>query len=213
MGESIRIIDKRKRRFTIIDNSVLESTQLDAYEKLTYILLCKFSNHELQACFPSLNTLMNLVGCSKPKIIKCLKKLEEMKYIEIEHRRKGNENISNLYYLIDIEEITDKRSSNLGLPPSSNRDLPGSKLGLPELDTINNTNNINQIDFEKIDDLINYYSKKFSIPFQNTLNVYDRCIKQQQECNIEKGFTIYFEKALENEKNDYKLTKFIIKQD
>ena len=95
----IEVQDRRNITFTMVDDDMIEDTRLDVYEKMTYICLCKFANKEMQ-CYPSLNTLKTLVGCSRRKLIQSLDRLIELGYIGKERRMKDDkEYASNLYTL------------------------------------------------------------------------------------------------------------------
>lgn len=103
-GAILEVLDQRGWHFTIIENSILESENLNTYDKLTYIILARFANKNAKTCYPSLNLLCKYVGCSRPTVIKSLKKLEELKLIEIQNRDTEKEgHISNIYVLLDVD--------------------------------------------------------------------------------------------------------------
>jgi hypothetical protein len=81
---------------------------------------------------------------------------------------------------------------------------------------INNTNIINKdniisdlMEFDSIKDLQDYYVKKYNLPWERVLIVYDRVKDQYKAGNIKISFTAYLEAALEKEKKDYERNKFI----
>lgn len=78
---------------------VWNDENLSFYAKGFYCLLAKFADKNGK-CFPSLKTLSQVAGVSKPTIIKAIDELEKAGWIEIT-RRKVNvkQHISNLYCL------------------------------------------------------------------------------------------------------------------
>lgn len=102
----MEIQDKRGWHFTIIENSVIETDKLNTYEKLTYIVLCKFGNKNAKTAKPSLSTIAKYVGCSKPTVIKAIKKLEALNLIEVKHRKNENgDYTSNIYVLLNVDNL------------------------------------------------------------------------------------------------------------
>lgn len=101
--QTITVRDKRTRNWFWVENILVDRDDLDIYEKLTYIVLCRFADEGSQSCFPSYDTISQKVGCSKRKVIDVLKSLREKSLIEI-HARYSVEGgqTSNLYYLPPI---------------------------------------------------------------------------------------------------------------
>lgn len=77
--------------------------------------------------------------------------------------------------------------------------------GLPITD---GTDKSDLMEFDTIGDLEAHYSKKYGLPYDRVMTVYDRVKDQWKAGNI-KSFKNYFEKALEKEKQDYNLNQFI----
>lgn len=67
--------DSRKT-YTMVPNELIRSELLDPYEKTVAILLMSFN-----PSFPSVRFMHKKLGISIDKIMKCLKKLEELKII------------------------------------------------------------------------------------------------------------------------------------
>ena len=80
---------------------------------------------------------------------------------------------------------------------------------LPETTTETTTETNQSIEFDTIDSMIQFYADKFKLPLERVLRTYDRIIPQYKERNIKRSFRAYFEAALENEKKDYEVNKFI----
>lgn len=66
-----------KESFTRIPNRLIESTQLNVYDKIVYLALAKFN-----PSFPSYTKIMELTGLSRGRVWKSLRRLEETKVIE-----------------------------------------------------------------------------------------------------------------------------------
>jgi hypothetical protein len=82
---------------------------------------------------------------------------------------------------------------------------------LPETSTETSTEN-NQsdlIEHDSIDSMILFYEDKYNLPYERVLQVYDRVKEQYKAGNIKTSFRGYFEAALESEKGDYEVNKFI----
>lgn len=66
-------------------------------QKLILLLLCKRMNDKTKRCFPSLETLVDVSGLSKPTVINCIKALEIQGVLKIERGKISNN------YLINID--------------------------------------------------------------------------------------------------------------
>ena len=97
----------------IKDKMILEYRELDSYEKLTYIYLCRCANNKDNA-FPSYTNIAAKVGCSRSKAIECIKVLNQNGFIYKENRfNEKGENTSNLYYINTKLEILKDKLDNL----------------------------------------------------------------------------------------------------
>lgn len=100
--------------FTMIHNDILENTLLNMREKICFVVLQKFADNETHTCFPSLNKLAAIIGCSKPTVIKALKGLEEKGLILKKRRKRADGgHTSNLYTILvsAIEKISNKKNN------------------------------------------------------------------------------------------------------
>jgi len=84
------------------NKEIFEDQRLRPIEKLTYLALTYFANNETQACFPSIQKLVEITGLSRRSIFKAIKRLEELGYIHIERHQGG----SSTYYLLDPHQCT-----------------------------------------------------------------------------------------------------------
>lgn len=113
-------------RVFVVPTEILDVEGLTANEKLVYMVLRSYANGQNDSVFPSLNTIASKSSLTKPTVIKCLQRLEEMGLLIKEIRKKWKNGIiindSNLYHIIRPAEI------GLGVVKSFNQ---GSKMNLP----------------------------------------------------------------------------------
>ncbi len=131
------LIDNRNINFTMIENEVIDSEDLTVYEKMVYIVLCRFAKDG--ECFPSYETIAKRAGCSRQKAINVVRDLCNKGLISKEQRKNDqDEYTSNIYYINGLENHVEGGSTQERLP--STREIPPSQQGLPKQDIINNTN-------------------------------------------------------------------------
>ena len=95
--------DGRKFDFFMIDNDLADREDLNIYEKMTYVVLCRYSNNS--SAFPSYPTLCKKTGIGKTKIVETIKSLETKGLIKKVIRFKGDskEKTSNLYIVLSAK--------------------------------------------------------------------------------------------------------------
>ena len=143
------IPDKRRMPFTIVDDCIIDDTDLDAYEKCTYLVLCRFSDNKTGQSYPSRKTIAKMVGCSDRKIDKCLKTLTSKGYIKkTERQGKAGSWDTNLYTILGV----------------ANHVRQGSEPRSHELDLINYT----QLNYKRDDNVTDL--KK--VPYQEVVEAY-----------------------------------------
>jgi len=124
------LVDNRNINFTMIENEIIDSENFTVYEKMTYVVLCRFAKDG--ECFPSYETIAKRVGCSRQKAIKVVRDLCEKGLISKEQRKNDeDEYTSNIYYINGLDNNVEGGSTQEILP---------SQQRLPEQDTLNNTN-------------------------------------------------------------------------
>ena len=79
-----------KQHVQLPNNMTLE-TILTPQDLLVYVSIKRYMNNETKEAFPSLQTIAEKCGASIPTIRKCIKRLEEGKYIEV--TKKGRSQI------------------------------------------------------------------------------------------------------------------------
>ena len=82
--------------FTQVPNVLLENKNLASIAKLCYAMLLKYA-WEKNYVFPGQERLAQDIGCSKPTVIKALKELEVIGYLEMRRRGQGRTNLYILY--------------------------------------------------------------------------------------------------------------------
>ena len=82
--------------FTQVPNAVLENKKLTGNAKLCYAMLLKYAWQD-KCCFPGQETLGEQMGASRPTVIKGLKELEKIGYLEQKRRGQGKTNVYVLY--------------------------------------------------------------------------------------------------------------------
>jgi Mn-dependent DtxR family transcriptional regulator len=87
------MVDKKSEslRHIQLPNDMTETKDLSPKDLLVYVCIKSFMNKETKECFPSLETIVDLSGISKPTVRKSIDKLKELKYISV--RRDGRKNV------------------------------------------------------------------------------------------------------------------------
>ena len=94
---------RRTGGYTVIQDWVFDRTDLDKYEKLTYMALCRFAN-KAGHCWPSYDTIAKKASISRTYVAKALKSLEAKGLVVREKRSNTNGRTSNGYTIIDNPE-------------------------------------------------------------------------------------------------------------
>jgi DNA-binding Lrp family transcriptional regulator len=136
------LVDNRNINFTMIENEIIDHEDFTVYEKMTYVVLCRFAKDG--ECFPSYETIAKRVGCSRQKAINVVKELCKKGLISKEQRKNDeDEYTSNIYYINGLDNNVEGGSTQELLP--NQQEIPPSQQRLPEQDIINNTNLKNQL--------------------------------------------------------------------
>lgn len=123
--------------FTMIENRIIRNKSLTVYQKMVFITLCSYANDN-NICFPSYQTIADVVGCSRRKVIDIIKELVSLNLI-IKHQN-GN-TASNEYEIVTGE--CDAPPSELCAPKSSAQDSPPSASPAPKQYKTNNIKSFN----------------------------------------------------------------------
>lgn len=75
-----------------LPNNMTVSEKLTPKDLLVYVTIKKYMNKDTLSCFPSLATIVETSGISKPTVIKAISKLEKEGYLKV-----GKQGRSNLY--------------------------------------------------------------------------------------------------------------------
>lgn len=109
---SLKRYDYLEDNFTQISNDVFKLTTGNEFK--VYCYLCKNYNKNYGYSYPSLSTIAFDTNMSVPTVQKCIKKLEELKLIQVfkfeDKNSKYVNNIYKVYYPIIVKnEIEDER--------------------------------------------------------------------------------------------------------
>lgn len=98
----MKVIDYRTTKFVMVPRSLVEDKTLIARDKAVYMSLCLFTNNDTKQAYPSIDTISQLVGCSRSSTVRALRALEDGGYIKREKRTNGRGGqTTNIYYLLD----------------------------------------------------------------------------------------------------------------
>ncbi|MED1666102.1 helix-turn-helix domain-containing protein [Brevibacillus laterosporus] len=100
----MEVISNKGWHYTIIENEILDDTDHfeKSVDKLVYVSLCRFANMGDRRAHPSISRLAKMCGCSENFVRQSLKRLVSLGLIQIQERKEGSLNATNLYYLLPI---------------------------------------------------------------------------------------------------------------
>jgi hypothetical protein len=117
MSAEMDKLDMSGRLKVQVDYYVISDTEnfTNAYEKLVYVILCKYANWSTKEAFPSVGTIAKEAFCSENTVRKALRSLRDIGLIAIEPQNKSSGGqTSNLYVLLDIPESFARGSPHEG---------------------------------------------------------------------------------------------------
>ena len=95
---SDKVIDQSGWHFTMIHNVIVETDQLNIYQKMFYICLKRFANTHTDIAFPGVKRLAVMSGMSERKSREVISELENLNLISVERRI----NNTSIYTLLPI---------------------------------------------------------------------------------------------------------------
>ena len=105
----VKIKDARQQNYFIISNWVVDKEELSIYEKMIYIVLCRYADNQTSDCYPSLKTIAKKSDITKPTAIKYINKLIDKGYIKKTKRKKDDggdySNVYTIYNITPVKEI------------------------------------------------------------------------------------------------------------
>ena len=127
--------DRIREEFTQVYNVVLEDKRLDVYSLIVYIALCSrawtIKGKRNDHVYPSLNEVRKQLGVSKDIVIRSMRILESLGYIEVE-RSKG-ERRNNYVITEAVAENNDKISAwKQAIEDASNEVRNGKRMVYPK---------------------------------------------------------------------------------
>lgn len=91
----------KKDSFIVIPNKDAIAGQKPDVQAV-YFWICNFANKD-GSCFPSIATLSKNAGASRRRVFECIKELETIGVISKETRKKGKQNMTNVYQLMIVD--------------------------------------------------------------------------------------------------------------
>jgi predicted transcriptional regulator len=98
------VLDLRDKKFTQVTNVVLKDNVFlnKTADKLVYVMLCMHANNTTKQSYPSVKTLAKECCCSENTVRNALKKLKELRLIDVRERKSPESGqLSNLYVLLN----------------------------------------------------------------------------------------------------------------
>ena len=98
------VLDLRENKFTQVTNVVLKDRVfLDkTADKLVYVMLCMHADNKTKKSYPSVKTLAKECCCSENTVRNALRKLKELRLINVRERKNSESGqLSNLYVLLN----------------------------------------------------------------------------------------------------------------
>lgn len=105
--DAFRIRDRRGNNRYYIDNIFLRQgygAAVGPYGIAIYNAICLHADYDYQDCWPSHKLLADLTGMSNRQARYKIKELEDLGVIEVERRREGKKNLTNVVTLTAVSE-------------------------------------------------------------------------------------------------------------
>ncbi|HDR7641354.1 TPA: helix-turn-helix domain-containing protein [Bacillus wiedmannii] len=103
-----RVVSLNSRKYVNIDYGVLHDTKVfrKVYEKMVYIILCKYADYETKTSYPSVSRIAKECMCSENTVRAAIRRLEELRLVKVEKRIRndGKGQTSNLYTMLPIPD-------------------------------------------------------------------------------------------------------------
>ena len=123
LEDLIDVRDLRTENYFRIENELVDhwAKHIGWKAVIVYIVLCRYAGIGFK-CYPSLKTLCEHTGLSKPTIIEAINILDEWLIIDIEKKTENGKKLVNTYYLLDSSSWDTKSLIQLS---NSQPRLPG----------------------------------------------------------------------------------------
>lgn len=104
----------------MVPDSIWAHHPLSSYARLVYVYLCHRADYADRTAFPSYRRMAHDLECSRSQIIRAITELITARLLEKSHRVSSRGDLtSNLYTLIDPEDVDTISGSVSQIPPSS----------------------------------------------------------------------------------------------
>ncbi len=74
-----------------LPNDMTKSGELSQKDLLVYVTIKRYMNAQTKECYPSLDTIVQISGVSKPTVRKAIETLKKLEYLEV--RKEGRKNV------------------------------------------------------------------------------------------------------------------------
>lgn len=168
-----RVIDKSGWNYTIIDNHIVETEDLDIYQKMLYIALKRFANIQTGQAFPGVKKLALMSGMSERKARQVVLSLTEKCYIKVDHRI----NQTSIYTILPTPAPDAGGGAqdaggvvhDMQVPPAHGADeLKKEELKRIEQQKDNYKDNVADAPALPFETIINYLNEKAGTSFKHT---------------------------------------------
>jgi hypothetical protein len=125
--------------FTIVLNGPLEDRTLTTVQKMVFVAISSFVNHNTRSGYPSYNRIAEIAGCCKRSVMSAVDVLVSRGYLIKEGRSDGNGNqTSNLYVIPkQAENVISNEGGEPDTPPPVQEIHPPGAGDAPELEPVN----------------------------------------------------------------------------
>ncbi len=183
---------KRKMRkgFLWVHNDVIDNHNLNASDKLVYMVLARFVDEETQECYPSIKKLKKMSNLTEPTIRKALKALKENGFIEI------SQEVGKVNYY-QLNEPTKNFT-----PCKKRGGTPKKEVGVPSKNRCTNNTHINNTHLT-IHNIFSFWNEKKIVEHRKLTDKIktkiESALKDYTEAEIKESISKYAE-VLKNDK-------------
>lgn len=135
-NKPFEVRDMRNGEWYWVQKEVLASKKINASDKLVYSALAYYSNQKSQSCYPSYDTLAELINISRRTVYSSISKLRRFKFIAVVK----DEGKVNHYELL---KITHANSAPVITPVQNSTDTRANQHRVPVQNSTTNNNYIN----------------------------------------------------------------------
>lgn len=200
-GQGLDMLDDMLKNWTPIANVILKNSLITPNVKAVYSIIRMHAYGKKINAFPGIKTIMEYTGLSNKTVTESIKKLEEVKLIEVERNRKdpkSGRRKSNLYKLLPIPVIFYQEQKEMPKKPKKEQktvikmdvyaDLI-AKMGVLKYPPLKHTQKILETNIKLVEEIYEYTKSK---PTQSKAKVLMAFLNKQARMftNSEKDFLL-----------------------